>query len=121
MTGDKKLIGSWYVVAGTATESMMVVAWLGISSGPTQGGGGAVQCGQREKKALTFLTSSDGRQLCSKAAMTNNGRWRDGVALGWRRRWRLEPTRSASTLFNGGRCHLLDCTWCTTCPAASDR
>jgi hypothetical protein len=37
MADDKKLSGSWDVVAGTATGPTMVVAWLGILSGPTQG------------------------------------------------------------------------------------
>jgi hypothetical protein len=35
MAGNKKLSGSWDVVAGTATESTMVVAWLGVLSDPT--------------------------------------------------------------------------------------
>jgi hypothetical protein len=42
MAGDKKLSGSWDVMAGTATGSTMVVAWLGKLPGPTQGGGGSV-------------------------------------------------------------------------------
>jgi hypothetical protein len=42
MADDKKLGGSWDVVAGTTTGSTMVVAWLGVSSGPTKGGGGSV-------------------------------------------------------------------------------
>jgi hypothetical protein len=42
MAGDKKLSGSWDVVAGAATGSTMVVAWVGVSFGPTQGGGGSV-------------------------------------------------------------------------------
>jgi hypothetical protein len=91
MAGDKMLSGSWDVVAGTTTGSTMVVAWLGVSFGPTQGGGGVVQCGRREKKALALLTSSGGRQLCSKAATTNNGRRCGGVAPGQRRGWWLGP------------------------------
>jgi hypothetical protein len=74
MASDKKLSGSWDVVVGTTTGSTTVVAWLGVSSGPTQGGGGSVLCGRREKKADALLTSSDGWQLCSKATMTSNGR-----------------------------------------------
>jgi hypothetical protein len=31
MPGDKKLNGSWDVMAGTATGSTMVVAWLGLA------------------------------------------------------------------------------------------
>jgi hypothetical protein len=61
MAGDKKLGGSWDVVVGTATISMIVVVWLDISFGPVQGGGGSVQCGRREKKADALLTSSGGR------------------------------------------------------------
>jgi hypothetical protein len=63
-----------------ATGSTMVVAWLGVSSDPTQGGGESVQCGRRERRALALLTSSGGRQLCSKTAMTNSGRRHDNVA-----------------------------------------
>jgi hypothetical protein len=82
MTSDKKLSGSWDVVAGTATRSTTVVAWLGVSFSPMQGEGGSVQCGGREKKADALLTSSGGRQLCSKAATTSNGRGHGGVAPG---------------------------------------
>jgi hypothetical protein len=67
MDGDKKLDDSWDVVAGTATRSMMLEAWLNVSSSPTQGGGGSVQCGRREKRALTLLISSGRWQLYSKA------------------------------------------------------
>jgi hypothetical protein len=42
MASDKKLSGSWDVMVGTATRSTMVMAWLGVSSGPTQGGGRSV-------------------------------------------------------------------------------
>jgi hypothetical protein len=61
MAGDKKLSGSWDVVTGTTTGSTMVVSWLGISSGPVEGGGGLVQCGRREKKAGALLTSYNGQ------------------------------------------------------------
>jgi hypothetical protein len=59
MAGDKKFSCSWDVVAGTTTGSMMVVAWLAVSSGPTQGGGRSVQCCRRGKKARALLTSFD--------------------------------------------------------------
>jgi hypothetical protein len=62
------------------TGSTTAVAWLSVSFSPTQGEGGSVQCGEREKKAGALLTSSGGRQLCSKAATTSNGRGHDGVA-----------------------------------------
>jgi hypothetical protein len=79
------------------TGSMMVVAWLEDLSGPMQVGGGSVQCGRREKRALVLLTISGGQQLCSKATTTNNGRRRGGVAPGRRRRGR----RPASMALGG--------------------
>jgi hypothetical protein len=69
-------------VVGTATGSTTVVAWLSVSSDPAQGGARSVQCGRREKKVGALLTSYNGRQLCSKAATTSNGKRRDGVAPG---------------------------------------
>jgi hypothetical protein len=37
MADDKKLSGSWDVMAGMATGLTTVVAWLGASSDPMQG------------------------------------------------------------------------------------
>jgi hypothetical protein len=99
MAGDKKLSGSWDVMVRMATGLTTVVAWLGASSDPMQGRGGSVQCGQREKKALTLLTSSGGWQLCSKAVMNINGKRCDNVTPGRRRRWWLRPARSGVRSF----------------------
>jgi hypothetical protein len=84
MADNKKLGGSLDVVVGTVTGSMMVAMWLNVSSAPTQGGGGSVQCGRREKKVGALLTSSGGWKLCSKAAMINNGRQHSSMPPMWR-------------------------------------
>jgi hypothetical protein len=42
MADDKKLGGSWDVVAWTVTGLTTVVAWLDVSSGLAQGGGRSV-------------------------------------------------------------------------------